>query len=67
MKAEHKQILSKIEDYLNQPGSEYLRFWQAMRNMDLIVYNDVDTHMHIERQVIDDYNISDEKLLKRLK
>lgn len=66
MKPEHKKILNIIEEYLSQPEAEYLRFWQALRNIGLIEYQEVDTGIHLETQVVDDYNISDDKLLKRL-
>lgn len=70
MKTEHKQILKKIEKYLSQPGCEHLRFWQAMRNMDIIKFEEIRKHNDSrwnESKPIDDYNISDEDLLKRIR
>ena len=66
MKESHKEILNKLEEYLEQPSSEHLRFWQALRNCSIIEYQDVDTGIHLEIQVVDDYNISDEALLNRI-
>lgn len=70
MKKEHKEILNKIEKYLKQPGSEHLRFWQAMRNIDVIKFEEIKTYNNSEWnecKPIDDYNISDEDLLKRIR
>lgn len=67
MKKEHKEILKIIEEYLSQPDAHHLRFWQALRNVGVIEYDTVDTFMHLETQVVDDYNISDAALLKRIK
>lgn len=64
MKKEHKEILTRIETMLSQPGAENLRFWQAMRNCDLIVYKGGPVEGY---KPVDDYNLSDENLLKRLK
>lgn len=66
MKESHREILNKIEEYLEQDGSEHLRFWQALRNMNLIEYQDTYTGKHLEVQVVDDYDISDKALLKRI-
>lgn len=66
MKKSHRDILSKIESYLSQPGAEHLRFWQAMRNCNIIEYEDIEHDFGMEYRVVDDYNISDEALLKRI-
>ena len=66
MKAEHEQILDKIKVYLSQPGAEHLRFWQALYNMDIVVFED---NMNKEGtySIKDDHNISDQKLIDRIK
>ncbi|MFT6125766.1 MAG: hypothetical protein ACJAVA_000207 [Flavobacteriaceae bacterium] len=69
MKKEHREILDKIEEYLEQPGAEHLRFWQAMRNCNLIEFKEVKVHNDSQWNEfipVDDYNIADEKLLKRI-
>ena len=66
MKAEHKEILDKMEEYLSRPGSENLRFWQAMRNCDLVV-NAKSIDMFKSPPIQDDYNIGDNSLLERVK
>jgi hypothetical protein len=70
MKKEHREILNKIEKYLEQPGVEHLRFWQAMRNCNLIEFKEVKIHNDSQWNdyvPVDDYNTTDERLLKRLK
>lgn len=68
MKKEHKEILNKIEKYLSQPGSEHLRFWQALRNIDVIKFEEsgVNNSNYKYPKPIDDYNISDKELLNRI-
>lgn len=66
MKPEHRQILDKLEDYLNHPGAEHLRFWQALYNMDVVVF-DKSTPDNEPFTIKDDHNISDKALLKRIK
>lgn len=65
MKHEHRMILAEIEKYLDRPGAHHLRFWQALYNCGIIQkeINSVD----LEWNVSDDYNLSDEALLKRIK
>lgn len=70
MKKSHKEILNRIEKVLSQPGAEHLRFWQAMYNIDLVVENnrfDKNGDIELPITIKDDYNISDEELLKRIK
>ena len=73
MKPEHRQILNKIEEYLKQPGAEHLRFWQALYGMGVIKGEmKIKQAFHFEMpelitEIIDDFNISDEVLLKRIK
>lgn len=71
MKKSHREILDKIENYLEQPGSEHLRFWQALRGCNVVVYEemydpDSEYHTVIDYAPVNDYNISDERLLKRI-
>lgn len=66
MKPEHKQILDKIEDYLNAPGAQHLRFWQALYNMDVVVFEDK-PQANGNYRIKDDHHISDDKLLERIK
>ena len=66
MKKEHREILNKIEKYLERPGAEHLRFWQALRNCNVIEYEDIEHDFGMEYRVVDDYNIADGKLLKRI-
>lgn len=66
MKVEHRQILDKIEEYLKQPGSEHLRFWQALFNIDVISPSDVANPYGVFL-IKDDYNIDDKKLLNKIK
>ena len=66
MKQSHKEILVKIEKYLSSPGVEHLRFWQALRNCNIICYEEK-SNSHEVPNVKDDYNISDNELLKRIK
>lgn len=65
MKQSHKEILDKIEKYLDRPGSEHLRFWQALFNMNIVEFKS-DPQENGNYQIKDDHNISDEKLLKRI-
>jgi len=67
MKKSHRYILNKLEEYFNQDGVEHLRFFQGLRNCNLIEYHTVDTGIHLETQIVDDYNIEDSKLIKRIK
>lgn len=69
MKQSHKEILNKLEGYLNREGSEHLRFWQALYNCDMLIENrklDGEDEITLPITIKDDYNISDEVLLKRL-
>lgn len=66
MKLEHAQILNKLRDYLSQPGAENLRFWQALFNAGVIVFEDKPLP-NGNYKLKDDYNISDVALLKRIK
>ena len=66
MKPEHKQILEKLEDYLSHPEAEHLRFWQALFNAEVVVFEDRPKQDGLF-SIKDDYNISDKKLLERLK
>lgn len=67
MKKEHREILNKIEEYLEQPGVEELRFFQALFNINLIKFEDIPYISNGVYQIKDDYNISDDALLKRMK
>lgn len=70
MKQSHKDILNKIETYLSEPGAEHLRFWQALYNMNVVKENkrfDEKEEIVLPITIKDDYNISDEALLKRIK
>lgn len=63
MKDKHKAILFLIQEYLEKNG-EHLRFWQALYNLGVIEGKiEDDDRLHI----VDDYNISDEELLERVK
>lgn len=64
MKQSHRNILNKLEDYLNQPGAEHLRFWQALYGCGIIRGEMVDRENQI---IIDDFNIKDEQLIKRIR
>lgn len=64
MKAEHRKILDKIEKNLEQPGSQHLRFWQALFAFGVI--NNV-VRPDGTCDIVDDFNVSDEILLKRIK
>ncbi len=67
MKQSHKEILSKIESYLSQPGAEHLRFWQALYNMHIVVPEDAEwTKESIGIDIKDDHNISDASLIARI-
>lgn len=66
MKKEHEIILDKITSYLSEPGSEHLRFWQALYNMKIIKMHIVDERIP-DIRVIDDHNISDKDLIERIK
>lgn len=66
MNPKHKEILDKLEDYLNRPNVDQLRFWQALRNCNIICFKDIPNKKGIF-DVVDDYNISDDELLKRIK
>lgn len=57
MKTEHKAIMYLIEEYLEKNG-EHLRFWQALYNMGITVFDGED--------ISDDYNISDQQLIERI-
>lgn len=67
MKQEHKEILDKIEKYLSQPGAEHLRFWQALFGMNVVRFEDEKPLPDGNYRIKDDYNISDNELLKRIK
>jgi len=70
MKKTHREIMNKLETYLNQEGSEHLRFWQALYNCDMVIENkrmDRDNKIILPITIKDDYNISDNELIKRLK
>jgi len=70
MKNEHKEIIDKITEYFNRTECNDLRFWQGLRNMDIIRYEETYRHpnpIHNTFNPVDDYNISDERLLKRIK
>lgn len=70
MKASHREILDKIETYLEQPGAEHLRFWQALYGMGVVKENkrfDERGEIILPITITDDFNISDEALLKRIK
>lgn len=73
MKPEHREILNKLEAYLEQPGAEHLRFWQALYGVGVIKgdfkplkINGVEVPNMII-SIRDDFNLSDEDLLKRMK
>lgn len=73
MKAEHRKILDKIENYLEKPGAENLRFWQALYNMNVIrqeLESVPSTKLwgtpELLPRIVDDHNISDAALLKRI-
>lgn len=66
MKLEHAQILNKLKEYLSQPGSEHLRFWQALFNSGVLVFEDKPMP-NGNYKLKDDYNIPDNELLKRIK
>lgn len=66
MKKEHEIILDKITSYLSKPGSEHLRFWQALYNLGIIKIHTIDTGIHFESWVRDDHNISDKDLIERM-
>ena len=62
MKKEHKEILNKIEDYLEQPGSEHLRFTQALYNLNIYSQVEVGGCFFL----VDNYNDLDEWVLTRI-
>ena len=66
MKAEHRQILNKIEKFLEQPGGNQLRFWQALFGANVIKFRDK-PDANGNYRIQDDYNMSDEELLKRIR
>ena len=62
MKAEHKEILKKLEQYLSKDGAESLRFTQALFNLG--VYEQVVSN---ERCYLEDnHNQSDEETLRKI-
>ena len=63
MKKQHKEILDLLHIYFSQDGAEYLRFWQGLYNCGIIRSETFDSEKHI----LDDYNISDGMLIKKLK
>ena len=67
MKKSHRDVMDKLEEYFSQEGSQHLRFFQGLRNCNLIEYHTVDTGIHLDTQIVDDYNIEDSKLIKRIK
>ena len=67
MKIEHKIILDLLHIYFSQNGAEDLRFWQGLYNCGIIRSETFDTGVEVEQYILDDYNISDEKLIKKLK
>ena len=70
MKESHREILNKIEVYLEQPGADHLRFWQALYGMGVVEENkrfDERGEIVLPITIKDDFNISDEALLKRIK
>lgn len=74
MTSKHREILDKLEEYLNQPGAEHLRFWQALYGAG-VIKGDLKTSSFISTPDIpeavlvirDDFNLSDNELLKRMK
>lgn len=73
MKKSHRDILNKIEKYLKQPGAEQLRFWQALYGINIIrgelkvKQGNFWDAPDIITVIKDDFNISDESLLKQMK
>lgn len=73
MKPKHREILNKLEAYLEQPGADELRFWQALYGAGIIKgdfkplkINGVEVPDMVIN-IRDDFNLSDEELLKRIK
>ena len=64
-KPSHKIIITKIVKYLNSSGAEHLRFWQALYNMNIV--SKIDIGRVNEFRIKDDHNISDKKLIERLR
>lgn len=62
MKKEHREILNKIEEYLEQPGAEHLRFTQALYNLNIYSQVEVGGAYFLS----DNYNDLDSWVLTRI-
>lgn len=62
MKKEHLEILERIYDYLSQPGSDQLRFGQALMNLN-IVEETPENRDHLSIL----WNSNDKYILKKMK